>query len=228
MFRNIFCISILMMLSTNVSASIVMDITRVIYNAGMREVTIPITNRSNKPVLVQSWLDTGNKASSPASNDTPFIIIPPITRVDAESRQTLRLHVVNSSALPRDRESLFWLNVLDVPMKLPAGEGVNRLQMALQTRVKLFYRPEGLRGNPETAVQALSWHSSKQGVTVSNSGARYVSLVSVATKSGNWPVDMVAPGESRNFPLSVKSGTPAQVTWIDDNGMTKIYDVVIK
>ena len=44
MFRNIFCISILMMLSAGASASIVMGNTRVIYNAGAREVTIPITN----------------------------------------------------------------------------------------------------------------------------------------------------------------------------------------
>jgi chaperone protein EcpD len=123
MFRNIFCISILMMLSTNVSASIVMDITRVIYNAGMREVTIPITNRSNKPVLVQSWLDTGNKASSPHLMTRPsssflllLVSMLKVTRLCAFMWLT-------APALPRDRESLFWLNVLDVPMKLPAGEG---------------------------------------------------------------------------------------------------------
>lgn len=228
MFRNIFCISILMMLSAGASASIVMGNTRVIYNAGAREVTIPITNRSRKPVLVQSWLDNGDITIIPSATKMPFIIIPPITRVDGGATHTLRLYPVDITTLPQDRESLMWLNILDVPMKLPDGENKNRLQVALQTRVKLFYRPEGLRGNPETAVQALSWHSSKQGVTVSNSGARYVSLVSVATKSGNWPVDMVAPGESRNFPLPVKAGTPIQVIWIDDNGATQVYDAVTK
>jgi chaperone protein EcpD len=69
----------------NVSASIVMDITRVIYNAGDREVTIPITNRSNKPVLVQSWLDTAIIRLSHRRQNMPFIIIPPITRVDGKS-----------------------------------------------------------------------------------------------------------------------------------------------
>lgn len=46
------------------------------------------------------------------------------------------------SNLPKDRESLFWLNVQEVPPKpeVKDGEG-SVLAMAMNTRVKLIYRP---------------------------------------------------------------------------------------
>jgi chaperone protein EcpD len=228
MFRNIFCISLLAaLIACQAQASIVMNNTRVIYNARDREVTVPISNRSSKPVLVQSWIDNGDTQADPSTVQTPFIILPPVTRVDGNSAKTLRLRAVDIAALPSDRESVFWLNVLDVPAKLP-GNNLSRLQVALQSRVKLFYRPPGLRGSPRTAVSALIWHSKAGSVSVSNPGARYVSLLSVATKTESLPVDMIAPGESKEIPLTIKSGMSFQVSWIDDNGATQIYNAVTK
>lgn len=226
MFRNIFCISVLMMLSVGASASIVMGNTRVIYNAGAREVTIPITNRSSKPVLVQSWLDNGDITVIPSATKMPFIIIPPITRVDGGATHTLRLYPVDITTLPQDRESIMWLNVLDVPMKLPDGENKNRLQVALQSRIKFFYRPQGLRGSPASAISDLVWKSSANGVSVRNSGARFVSLVSLASGNQVVPMDMIEPGGFRQTTLAVKPGTPVNVAWIDDNGMTQMYAAV--
>ncbi len=227
MFRNIFCISVLWLISAHATASIVMNNTRVIYNATAREVTVPIKNRSSKPVLVQSWLDNGEANADPTTLRTPFVIFPPIARVDGDSAKTLRLRMVNASALPVDCESVFWLNVLDVPVKLPAKEK-NRLQVALQSRVKVFYRPTGLKGSPATAVRELIWQSTGQGVAVTNPTGWHVSLVSVTSKEGEWPVDMIGPGKTRNFPLPLKAATPLQVRWIDDNGATQIYDAVTK
>jgi chaperone protein EcpD len=226
MFRNIFCISLLSgLLCAQAEASIVMNNTRVIYNAAAREVTVPIKNRSSRPVLVQSWLDNGDVNADPTTHHTPFVILPPITRVEGDSAKTLRLRAVNITALPADRESVFWLNVLDVPVKLSASEK-NRLQVALQSRVKVFYRPAGLRGSPGKAVEELIWRSHGKGVTVTNPTAWQVSLVSVSSQEGEWPVDIVAPGKTRDFPLPLKASTPIGVTWIDDNGGTQIYSAV--
>lgn len=144
MIRNFLCFSILMALCASTYASVVLNNTRVIFPAQAKKVTVPLTNHSSKPVLVQSWLDNGDAASDPALTATPFIIIPPVTRIDGGKSQTLRLLAINTSALPRDKESVFWLNVLDVPVK-PAAEDKNRLQVALRSRVKLFF---GLRNCP--------------------------------------------------------------------------------
>ncbi|MCP6324282.1 fimbria/pilus periplasmic chaperone, partial [Klebsiella pneumoniae] len=62
-------------------------------------------------------------------------------------------------ALPADRESVFWLNVLDVPPQ-PQGEGGNFMQFAIRTRVKLFYRPVGLPGSAADAIEQVSWRLS--------------------------------------------------------------------
>lgn len=64
-----------------------------------------------------------------------------------------------SSVLPKDRESVFWFNVLEVPPKPDAATVANQslLQLAFRTRIKLFYRPEALKGNPSEAPLALKW-----------------------------------------------------------------------
>ncbi len=43
--------------------------------------------------------------------------------------------------LPSDRESLFYYNVREIP---PKTGKANTLQIALQTRIKLFWRPKAL------------------------------------------------------------------------------------
>lgn len=227
MIRNFLCFSILMALCASTYASVVLNNTRVIFPAQAKEVTVPLTNHSSKPVLVQSWLDNGDAASDPALTATPFIIIPPVTRIDGGKSQTLRLLAINTSALPRDKESVFWLNVLDVPVK-PAAEDKNRLQVALRSRVKLFFRPEKLPGTPEKAAKELVWRSGDRGLTVTNSSGWYVSLVSVTAKGNTWPVDMVGPGKSRKFPVEISEGTPIQVEWVDDNGSTQYCDAMMK
>jgi chaperone protein EcpD len=228
MFRNIFCISLLAtLISCQVQASIVMNNTRVIYNARDREVTVPISNRSSKPVLVQSWIDNGDAQADPSTTQMPFLVIPPITRVDGASGNTLRVIAVNPATLPRDKESVFWLNVLDVPTKVESGNK-NRLQVALQSRIKLFYRPDGLRGLSQRAPAELIWRSTQKGLEVSNPTDWYVSLVSVTTHDKVWPLDMVAPGQTREFSVPVKRATAIQVTWVDDNGATQRYDAVTK
>lgn len=73
--------------------------------------------------------------------------------------QTIKLMYTASSALPKDRESVFWFNVLEVPPKPDAAKAANQslLQLAFRTRIKLFYRPEGLSGISSDAPLALKW-----------------------------------------------------------------------
>jgi chaperone protein EcpD len=63
-------------------ASIVMDGTRVIYQGDKNEVTISLTNKNPRPVLIQSWIDTGNEKATPDKISVPFVLTPPINRVD--------------------------------------------------------------------------------------------------------------------------------------------------
>ena len=50
--------------------------------------------------------------------------------------------------LPSDRESLFWLNIMEIPLKV---EDPNSVQFAIRQRLKLFYRPPALLGGSAEA-----------------------------------------------------------------------------
>lgn len=72
----------------------------------------------------------------------PFTGMPAVVKINSGEGQALKVAAHNAAALPTDRESVLWLNVLDVP-PLPRNndDGANYLQVALRSRIKLLYRP---------------------------------------------------------------------------------------
>jgi chaperone protein EcpD len=162
-------------------ASVTISGTRVVYPLDQREVSVKLNNDSRMPSLVQVWMDDGRANAQASDSKAPFVITPPIFRMDAGKSQTLRM-MYAGDALPQDRESVFWLNVLDVPPKADAGPDVNTLQLAYRTRIKVFMRPPKLPGRPEDAPQMLDWKvvPAPQGggdaLAVSNPSAYYVSF----------------------------------------------------
>lgn len=141
-----------------VHAGIQLAATRVIYPAGKREVTLAVTSKDPTPRLIQSWIENDD-ADAPSAN-VPFIILPPIFRLDPDKGQMLRI-VYTGGAVPQDRESVFWLNVLEIPPK-PAGKA-DHIQLTVRSRLKLFYRPAGLAGSPKAAVAQLRWRLVREG-----------------------------------------------------------------
>jgi P pilus assembly chaperone PapD len=191
-------------------ASVVIAGTRVIYTARDREVTVKLTNEGNTPALVQSWLDNGDPAAPPASISVPFVLAPPVARIDAGKGQSLRI-VYTGEPLPTDRESVFWLNVLEIPPRPNAEEaGPNTLQLAFRSRIKFFYRPAGLKGEAGEAPAKLAWRLARDdgqfALECHNPTPFHVSVVSVELAGGgkravNDRGAMVGPGESRRFLL---------------------------
>ena len=114
--------------------------------------------RGAQPALVEAWIDSGDPASTPDTAKVPFLITPPLFRMNAGKGQSLRI-VYTNQPLPADRESLFWLNVLEIPPKPTSGPGEakNTLQFAVRSRLKLFFRPASLTGDPIAAPQQVTW-----------------------------------------------------------------------
>lgn len=139
-------------------AGIQIDSTRVIYPAAKREVTLSMVNEADSPRLLQAWIDNGDPDMRPDAVIVPFIVTPPVFRLDPGRGQTLRI-VFTGGDIPQDRESVYWLNVLEVQPK-PTGkkEGTsNFMQFSVRSRLKIFYRPQGLTGSPQEAVGHLRW-----------------------------------------------------------------------
>jgi chaperone protein EcpD len=197
-------------------ASVVIGGTRVVYPAQDKEVTIKLTNEGNQPALVQLWLDDGDEKSTPDTAKVPFTVMPPIFRIDPSKGQAVRV-VYTKEPLPTDKESLFWVNVLEVPPKA-AEDGKNHLQFAFRTRIKMFFRPSGLSGDAATARDKLTWkvvpNTKGKGFAVqaTNPTPYYVSFAHVGVKVGDKIIDgdggMVAPGSSMVFPVEGLTSAP--------------------
>lgn len=246
--KNILCTlgvlaAALYALSTTAQASVVVAGTRVVFSAKQGETTVRLTNDNTEPALVEAWVDTGNVNSSPDTANAPFLITPPLFRMDPHKDQSLRiLYVQGKQPLPSDRESLFWLNVLEVPPK-PSGvqySDKNYLQLALRSRLKLFYRPANLPGDAATAPEQLSFKIAATGksaaLIVHNPTPYYITITQLALGAGKSPIPgasgMVAPLGDLRLPLKGVAMVPAvgsaiSFTTINDYGADNAHKGVI-
>ncbi len=196
--------------ASHAHASVVIAGTRVVYHAEEPEATLKLSNEGKSPALVQSWIDTGDTKAAPSASNVPFTVSPPIARIDPARGQTLRI-IYTGEPLPKDRESVFWLNVLEVPPKPAANEAdVNRLQLAFRSRIKLFFRPRGLEGRSDDAPAKLNWRLKQSGnqpaAEATNPTPYYVSLILIEVRAGGKVAifddgGMVGPHETVTFPL---------------------------
>lgn len=194
-------------------AAIVLQGTRVIFAANVDEVMLRLKNTSDSPVLVQSWLDDGQADQPPEDVRVPFVVQPAVTRVDAAGGAALRIKRIDPQ-LPEDRESLFWLNVMEMPARRSSDNAV--LQFAFRTRIKLFYRPVPLIAGAADAADRLSWRLCPVGeggkfraLEVVNPTPYYLSFGNVEVLSDGHPLSvatgMVAPYAKTRLALRTAS-----------------------
>ncbi|MFM0736568.1 fimbria/pilus periplasmic chaperone [Paraburkholderia xenovorans] len=149
--------SIWILLASTAWANVVITGTRIIYPESAREVTVKLDNRGDKPALVQTWIDNGDSKTQADKADVPCVLLPPVFRIEPGRAQTLKMTYTHDP-LPQDRESMFWLNVLDIPPNPDSNESTNLLRLAFRSRLKIFFRPEGLSAEgAAAAATAVTW-----------------------------------------------------------------------
>lgn len=193
-------------------AGITVGATRIVYHAENKETELNIeATDDSKAYLIQSWVDTGDEVVK-----APFVITPPLFRMDSGEQNRLRI-IYSGNPLPGDRESLFWVNVRSIPES--DSDTTNKLQIAIKTRIKLFYRPEGLGNPPEDFSDQLKFSRSGNTLTVTNNSPWHavfdqLTLGGKAIKGTQW----VAPYSSVNLSVTGISGN--QLSWklINDYG----------
>jgi chaperone protein EcpD len=213
--------------STCSQASVVVSGTRVIYPSDAKEVSVKINNVGPSPVLLQSWIDNGDTNAKPAAIKVPFVLTPPMNRVEPGKGQTLRISYVGGP-LPMDKESVFWLNVLEVPAKSQATTGENKLQMAFRTRIKLFYRPKGLEGNANDAAKMVTWNTLDGKVQANNQTPFYVNFVNLSVNGKKLDNAMVAPRSTMVLNLVGSGGNKISGSFVNDYGAVHPFDAVVK
>lgn len=199
--------STLFLVAATAHAGVIINGTRLVYHGDKKESSLGISNPDTLDYLVQSWVDSGVKNKTPA----PFLITPPLFRLDAKEDNVLRV-VRTGGRLAEDRESLYWLNIKAIPSSAHA-EGINTLQIAINTRIKLLYRPASLKGKPEDVADKLQWHREGNDLVVNNPTPFYMNFQRVTLNGqkiakATWAV----PETETHFALPANTGGTT-VTW---------------
>lgn len=212
-----FVIGALLAVSSGAHASVIILSTRVIFPGQAREATVKLSNPGKHAALVQVWIDKGIATASPETLKVPFVVSPPITRIEPGKGQVLRV-VYTGESLPADQESVYWFNMLEVPPKVKRKDDQNFVQFAFRTRIKLFFRPSGLSGTQQDAANGLKWalvhEDSGYAVKVTNDSPYYVSLgkVNLTSDGTTYTANgdgMVAPRSSSTFAFPGLTGEPS-------------------
>ncbi len=141
------CAGLLVLAIGQAGASVVMNNTRVIYVGGGTGESLQFRSSSAQPDIVQVWLDSGDPASTPMTADAPFIATPQIFRIEPDAGQTV--HLMYTGRTPAaDRETLYYLNFSQLPAMKDEGPDSSRLILMFNSRLKVFYRPQGLEAPP--------------------------------------------------------------------------------
>lgn len=202
---------------TNASASISLSATRLIYDGKQNEASINVKNDGEQDVMIQTWLEKdegGNQLP-------PFAVTPPLAKLKGGARQLLRIFY-QGSGLPQDKESVFWLNVQEIPL---AVQGQNVLQLALLQRIKVFYRPSGLTQESATAPTLLAVNVNNGHIELHNPTPYHINMIEF--KKGGQSIDgkMIYPGKSLTLamPAGMSNNGTFSVSLVNDYGALVNY-----
>jgi chaperone protein EcpD len=226
--RPAFCAGMtLLMLTAYLPAShaaLTISSTRVVFDSDKRSVSVIVANPSDKTFAVQTWVNT---AADDSVTAVPFMPSPPLFRLNPGKQQQVQINGLPNS-LPTDRESVFYFNVQEIP-QAEHSEG-NVLNIALRTRIKVFYRPTQLKGNPSAELKNLQWSirpvDGRPQLQVYNPTPFHVSFAHLElsangqTQAPSSP-EMVEPFASRRYALTpLRTGPDMQVEFsaINDYG----------
>lgn len=221
--KKIFVGIMLSVISSQVSyAAIALDRTRVVFNESDKSISLNISNENNQlPYLVQAWIEdeNGKKINS------PITVVPPLQRLEAQAKSQVRLLTLpDISKLPKDRESIFYFNLREIP---PRSDKPNTLQIALQTKVKLFYRPVAIIVNEvdHTAPWQEKLLMKREGkkYSLENPTPYYVTIVSATTGTkkdiNEFNPLMLSPFSSGYLNVTAQQlGDSPILTYINDYG----------
>lgn len=208
-------------LAPTAQAAIALDRTRVIFDGSVQSVSLSVSNQNKQlPYLAQGWLEDeqGNKIQS------PLTVLPPVQRIEPGKPSQVKIQALPAAKmLPQDRETLYYFNLREIP---PKSNKPNSLQIALQTRIKLFYRPAAIAPERNASPWQEQLTLSKQGdkYIVNNPTPYYVTIVDAASRKGiegakGFEPFMVPP--KGNVPLTVSAGSVGGspvLTYINDYG----------
>lgn len=205
-----------LLMTQSASAALALDRTRAILNGDQPSVSMSVTNQNKAlPYLAQAWVEDemGNKLSD------PLVALPPVQRIEAGSKSQVKVQqAAGARLLPQDRESVFYFNLREIP---PRSSKPNTLQIALQSRIKLFYRPAALVVDQNSKPWQEQLTLTRQGDHyVANNPTPYYVTISETTPTvkGFKPIMVPPKGTATLEGSAADMGSNPVLTYLNDYG----------
>lgn len=224
LYKIFILVILLLFVSYHTYASVVVTSNRIIYPASATERTVEFFNNDSAPYMIQIWTDIDNPNSTTQTADGPFLANPPLFKISPNTNQMVRLKFVGKNDLPKDRESVFYFNFLQIPSLKQANAEKNKLALLITTRLKIFYRPEGLISSPENIADNLTFSHKNKTIEVSNSSAYHASFINVNIVDAKGNIIMKVPKTPMVAPKSSKSWAIPQS--INQNNLFINYSLI--
>lgn len=200
-------------------ASLTLDSMRYVFTGDKGALSVTVSNPDKRTFGGQAWVDNIVEKDTRPS----FVVTPSFFRVKGENKQVLRI-IKASDHMSSDKESIYWLNLQDIP---PALEG-SGLAIALRTRVKLLYRPAGLVKGRVNAEENITVQNRPGSLALVNTTPYIFAVSSVLDDKGATQklsskaaeqLLMFMPGDA----VDISGLKVTQVTAINDYGEAKTY-----
>jgi P pilus assembly chaperone PapD len=215
-------------------AGVMPERSRVIVYPGKPQQALMLANTNAYPVVVQTWIDNGEGNQAPENAVSSLVALPSVFRLQPGGLQGLRI-IYDGSPLPQDRESVSWLNIYEIPPSKPKVPlRAPQVAVAMNTQVKVFYRPAGLPEVSPKVLEDLSFFLVRKDaewvLICHNPGPFHVSFsaLRVQLPGREWPVErtldmMASPLSEKTYRIPGLNAVrqqqvPVTYTWIDDDG----------
>lgn len=205
--------------------------TRVIFDAKAKNAKITLNNQSDKVYLINSRVLNKPEEVTNNGQSIPFMVTPPLFRLEKESYNTVLIVPNDTSSLPTDRESVFYLSFLAIPStkknEVMGNEGTStQVSFGIRTLIKLFYRPNSLGMSSTEAAEKLKFVQQNQQLKVINPTPYYLTLGELMVDQSLINVReqgaMLSPFSSQSYSVA---GNLKQVKWSVINDYGSLSDI---
>ncbi|ELV2798025.1 fimbria/pilus periplasmic chaperone [Enterobacter ludwigii] len=199
----------------SVAAGISLGSTRLIYPQTEKQVSITVNNSDTKgSYLIQTWVSDAQGEKSAG-----FVVTPPLFVLKPGKMNVLRIMYVGPE-LPKDKETVFYLNNKAIPSVNKTAIAGNTLQIATQSVIKLFVRPARLAMKSADAPAMLRCKASNGSVIVTNPSPYFITLVNLTVGGKKLPNTMVPPQGEQTVTAAASAGAVSLQTVNDYGAIT--------
>ncbi len=213
-------LSLYFFMTQSAFSALVLDNTRYIYKEEANSISGSVKNESGDDFGAQIWVESLSNDEAPS-----FITSPSFFKIKSKGEQLFRIIKV-SRDLPKDKESLYWFNLQEIP-QIKKGSGIS---LAIRTKVKLIFRPKQLLEGREGAESEMTIKHLPDGVWLVNTTPYIFAIGSLFNNEGKVvKLDRIAQDKLSTFEpgdrINITGKEVRKVAALNDFGNLEYYEL---